>query len=47
MRKIEPMIITEEQAEWLQRYLEKPSDNPRVKEVRKKLKNYLKQREGE
>ncbi|MDM5370587.1 hypothetical protein QUF96_03210 [Bacillus bombysepticus] len=47
MRKIEPMTITEEQAEWLQQYIEKPSENPRAKEVRKKLKNYLKQKEGE
>ncbi|HDR4373508.1 TPA: hypothetical protein QCP80_003338 [Bacillus cereus] len=42
MRKIEPMIITEEQAEWLQQYLRKPPKlSPKLKE---KLMEFMKRR---
>ncbi|MGG1147051.1 hypothetical protein [Bacillus wiedmannii] len=45
MRKIEPMIITEEQAEWLQRYLEKPPKlNPKLKE---KLTKFMERRRNQ
>ncbi|EOO11362.1 hypothetical protein [Bacillus cereus] len=45
MRKIEPMTITEEQAEWLQQYLEKPPKlNPKLKV---KLTKFMKRRRNQ